>query len=200
MYKLQTNFFGGDATFIQDFAEFDTFGKALDYVLNNKPPDEFEWNVRENGIGSAIIWTQYAGERVHAIIDGKLATVRENLIKLLIAEEYGFRDWYAELTKDGYDALIKRWMTLKGRPCSVPVPFIITGAVLLDDARKEDPAYTHRCHIHECEDSYLQGCDYQIPDDRSFWMNGQEYTPEDGYKLYDLWENDRKGFYAYRWK
>src|SRR6516162_5774149 len=127
MYKLQTNFFGGDATFIQDFAEFDTFGKALDYVLNNKPPDEFEWNVRENGIGSAIIWTQYAGERVHAIIDGKLATVRENLIKLLIAEEYGFRDWYAELTKDGYDALIKRWMTLKGRPCSVPVPFIITG-------------------------------------------------------------------------
>jgi hypothetical protein len=76
MYKLQTNFFGGDATFITDFLEFATYDEALQYVLNNDPPMEFEWNIRENGVGNAIVWTQYAGKRVSTQINGKISQVR----------------------------------------------------------------------------------------------------------------------------
>jgi len=77
MYKVQTNFFGGDATFIDDFKDFDTFNEALDFITNNKPPDEFEWDVRENGKGGALAWTQYGGEKVFAWIEGKIVILRE---------------------------------------------------------------------------------------------------------------------------
>lgn len=76
MYKVQTNFFGGDATFIEDFIEFNTFDEAVDYVMNNKPPSEFEWDVRENGKGGALAWTQFSGEKVSAWINGKIVVLR----------------------------------------------------------------------------------------------------------------------------
>lgn len=77
MYKLQTNFFGGDATFITDFSEFNTLDEAINYILNNKPPIEFEWDVRENGKGSAIVWTRYSGQEVTCFIDGEIVKLRE---------------------------------------------------------------------------------------------------------------------------
>lgn len=77
MYKIQTNFFGGDATFIADFTECATFEEAINYVMNNKPPVEFEWDVRENGKGGAVVWTKYSGEEVSAWVDGKIVTLRE---------------------------------------------------------------------------------------------------------------------------
>ncbi len=106
------------------------------------------------------------------------------MIKLFIVEEYGFRDWYAELTEEEFEKLKTRWRTLRGLTCLVPIPFIIPQAKLLDDEREKDPTYTHRCHIHDYDDSYLQGCDYKIPqDDEYFWMEGKKYSrPE----LYDL--------------
>jgi hypothetical protein len=76
MYKIQTNFFAGDATFISDFTEVATFEEAMEYVLNNKPPSEFEWNVRQDGMGSATIWTSYSGQKVNAWVDGKIVEVR----------------------------------------------------------------------------------------------------------------------------
>ncbi len=75
-YKLQTNFFGGDTTFIKDFLEFETYNEAVDYVLNNQPPDEFEWNIRENGEGSAMVWTCYSGEEVMSYSNGKIVKLR----------------------------------------------------------------------------------------------------------------------------
>lgn len=77
MYKIQTNFFGGDATFISDFAEVATFEEAMEYVLNNKPPCEFEWDVRKDGTGGALIWTRYSGEEVTVWINGKIVHLRE---------------------------------------------------------------------------------------------------------------------------
>jgi hypothetical protein len=79
MYKLQRQYFGGFATFVENFSEFDTFDKALDYVMNNKPPSGFEWNVRENGQGDAIIWTRNAGEEVTALVEGKTINMRQNV-------------------------------------------------------------------------------------------------------------------------
>lgn len=77
MYKIQTNFFGGDTTFINDFAERDTLDEAIDYIMNNQPPDEHEWDIRENGMGWAIVWTRYSGQEVIASRDGKIVTLRE---------------------------------------------------------------------------------------------------------------------------
>lgn len=34
---------------------------------------------------------------------------------------------------------------------------------------------THRCHIHEWDDSWLEGSDYEIPEDTDFWMNGVRF-------------------------
>lgn len=104
------------------------------------------------------------------------------MIKLFIREEYGYQDWYAELTHEEYQDLLKRWRTLRGVTCLVPVTLIIPQAKELDDERRVDPDFTHRCHIHESDDSYLEGCDYKIPEDENFWMDGRmwkenEYWP-----------------------
>jgi hypothetical protein len=79
MYKLQRQYFGGFATFVENFTEFDTFDKALDYVMNNKPPTGFEWNVRENGQGDAIIWTKNAGEEVWKWAQGEIVNLRKDV-------------------------------------------------------------------------------------------------------------------------
>ena len=74
MYKLQTNFFAGDAT---DFLEFDTLDKAIDYIINNKPPFEYEWDIRENGKGGSLVWTQYGGEKISTYTDDKIVVLRD---------------------------------------------------------------------------------------------------------------------------
>lgn len=76
MFHVQTNYFAGDATFINDFIELDTFQKCLDYIMENLPPEEYEWDVREDGKGGAIAWTRYSGRVVEAWIDGKIVTLR----------------------------------------------------------------------------------------------------------------------------
>lgn len=78
MYKLQTNFFGGDATFIENAGiEFATLDEAVNYLMKNKPPDEFEWNVRLDGKGSTLAWTRYGGEEVSVWKDENVAIMRE---------------------------------------------------------------------------------------------------------------------------
>lgn len=97
------------------------------------------------------------------------------------SEEYGFRDWYAELTEQEYLELLFRWETMRGLHCSVPVIFIIPQAKELDDWRNDDPSFTHRCHIHEYDDSFLDGSDYQIPKDNEFWIDGKIYLRDEFY-------------------
>ena len=68
--RLQTSFFGGDTTFIDDTStEFDSLSDAVAYIRLNKPPSDFEWNVREIGengkaFGSAVAWTRYGGDEI----------------------------------------------------------------------------------------------------------------------------------------
>lgn len=71
MYKLQTSFFGGDCTLTDDTEiKFVTLEEAVEYLKNNKPPDEYEWRVADGG--SAIAFTTYAGEKIYFWKDGKL--------------------------------------------------------------------------------------------------------------------------------
>ncbi len=103
------------------------------------------------------------------------------MIKLFISEEYGFREWLAKLTYDQYEDLKRRWKTIRGLTCSVPVNLVIPQAKLLDDERKFDIKYDKRCHMHDYDDSYLEGVDYQIPIDTHFWMEGRMYELEEYY-------------------
>jgi hypothetical protein len=106
---------------------------------------------------------------------------------LAIEEEYGYRYWVAELTDDEYSQLLQRWRTLRNLSCCVPVKFIIPQARAVEI---EDCPYGEgvlRCHIHESDDSYLEGSDYKIPDDPDhlFWMDGLPYTREEVHALMD---------------
>lgn len=120
-------------------------------------------------------------------------------IKLAIEEEYGYRLWVAYLTKEQYDDLITRWNTMRGLHSLVPVTLIIPQALpahALEDinihALREQGA--RRCHIHEHDDSYLEGSIYNIPAPEYhnyspslhstsyfdvFWMCGHRYTQEE---------------------
>jgi hypothetical protein len=80
MYRLQTNFFGGDCTLLDDTdVTFSSLEEAVGHVQANKPPSEFEWDVRviENGrsFGSAVVWTRYGGEEINYWKNGKIVTI-----------------------------------------------------------------------------------------------------------------------------
>ncbi len=100
---------------------------------------------------------------------------------LLISEEYGYRHWLAELTDAEYQELIRRWETMRGLNCLVPVKLIVPQAREMSD-EEDYPQEAKRCHIHECDDSHLEGSSYKIPDDEFFWLDGQKYDKMD---LYD---------------
>ncbi len=111
-------------------------------------------------------------------------------IKLAITEEYGYREWVAYLTKTEYDSLLARWSTLRGLNCLVPVQLVVPKAEITEDFEDINlwalqAQGAKRCHFHECDDSHLEGSDYQIPEAENFWMDGKEYTPEEIHQARD---------------
>lgn len=101
------------------------------------------------------------------------------MIKILIDEEYGYRTWLAKLTQEEYAQLLQRWETMRGLNPLVPVKLIIPQAVKVEDsdvlAMFDDGETFYNCHIHDYDDSYLEGSCYSIPDDEGFWIGGQKY-------------------------
>ena len=97
-------------------------------------------------------------------------------IRLYIQEEYGFGHYLAVLTSAEYRELIRRWETMRGLNCQVPVQWIVPQARRLDWPPPVG-AFDASCHIHESEDSYLEGSVYRIPDseDGRFWIDGEAY-------------------------
>lgn len=105
------------------------------------------------------------------------------MIKILIKEEYGYREWVANLTQEEYADLLNRWETMRGLNCLVPVPLIIPQAVQITDeeliAFLDSGQTYYRCHIHEHDDSYLEGSYYRIPEAEYFYMEGIKYEKFD---------------------
>jgi hypothetical protein len=101
------------------------------------------------------------------------------MIRLVIDEEYGYRTWLAELTLEEYAQLLARWETMRGLSCLVPIKLVIPQAVEISDEdviKMHDNGETYyRCHMHDYDDSYLEGSRYDIPEDTHFWMNGRKY-------------------------
>jgi hypothetical protein len=105
------------------------------------------------------------------------------MIKLLIDEEYGYATWLAELTQEEYMQLLARWETMRGLNCLVPVRMVIPQAkeIELEQVIKMlDRGETfYRCHMHEDDDSHLEGSNYTIPKDTHFWIEGRKYEEKE---------------------
>lgn len=112
------------------------------------------------------------------------------MIILSIDEEYGYNVWYAILSDERYEELKKEWQTIKGLNCLVPVRFLIPEAVNLpllpEDQKYADEKYVadnniriESAHIHQSDDSYLSGVDYEIPDQDEFEFKGKRYSEEE---------------------
>ena len=100
------------------------------------------------------------------------------MITIFIQEEYGYRDWVAEMTEDEYELLLDSWNSMRGLNCLVPVTLIIPQAkpfIIEEGWRDKLPEKFKRCHIHECDDSYLEGTEYRPPEDECFIMDGIRY-------------------------
>ena len=105
------------------------------------------------------------------------------MITLIIDEEYGYATWKAELTQDEYARLLARWETIRGMSCLVPIRLVIPQAVEITDedviAMIDAGKTYYRCHMHEDDDSYLEGSYYTIPKDTHFWMEGRKYEEKE---------------------
>jgi hypothetical protein len=109
------------------------------------------------------------------------------MIRIFIREEYGYREWVADLTDDEYRDLLRRWETMRGLSCLVPVSLIISQAreVLEEEYTVEFIKPCLKCHIHESSDSCLEGSSYEIPDDEDFWMDGKKYERSEYWPNYE---------------
>lgn len=115
------------------------------------------------------------------------------MIFMSISEEYGCQEWYAVLSDDQFENLKKRWMTIKGLNCLVPVNFIIEQAKPLCNHEKFPIKVGNfivelkdidlfmnviSAHIHESDDSGISGIIYEIPESEFFEIDGIAYTQE----------------------
>ena len=125
------------------------------------------------------------------------------MIFLLISEEYGCQEWYAVLSEDQFENLKKRWITIKGLNCLVPVNFIIEQAKPLCNHEKfpikvgdtfvdlQDVDFFMNvvsAHIHQSDDSYISTVDYEIPEGDEFEMEGISHSREHVYNLFDQYK------------
>ena len=105
------------------------------------------------------------------------------MVNVYISEEYGYYHWWARLEPQEFEDLKKRWVTMRGLHCLVPVWLIIPQAVEVEDHAKLMRLLKTKkhlkCHIHECDDSHLEGVAYHIPKDKDFWIDGIRFTDHD---------------------
>ena len=125
------------------------------------------------------------------------------MIFLFISQEYGCQEWYAVLSEDQFENLKKRWITIKGLNCLVPVSFIIEQAKPLCNHEKfpikvgnnfidlQDIDFfmdVVTAHIHQSDDSHISTVDYEIPEEDEFEMEGISYSREQVYNLFDQYK------------
>jgi hypothetical protein len=124
----------------------------------------------------------------------------EDYVFLKISEEYGFQSWYAFLTNEEFEEAKRRWQTIKGLNCLVPVQFIFPQAKMYDrgverwnlrftDERFQPEDYEFEniwgqiaivcAHVHQSDDSYLDCVEYEIPESDYFEMDGKIYSDSD---------------------
>ena len=103
-------------------------------------------------------------------------------IAIFIEEEYGYREWLAIVSPDELVEIKRRWETIRGLNCMVPVPYIFPTAtqVNLDEIERVTSEYPLerrvKAHVHESDDSSLSISDYIIPESDEFEIDGEVTT------------------------
>jgi len=101
-------------------------------------------------------------------------------IRLVIEEEYGYRHWIADLTPEELEEIRARWKTMRGLISLVPVRAIIPQAREVSWSRNLGEP---NCHIHEEDDSFLEGVEYKIPEDKKGFSIAGKFFPRE--QLFD---------------
>jgi hypothetical protein len=131
-------------------------------------------------------------------------------ILLNISEEYGYQHWWVLYTKNEFAEACRRWKTMKGLNCLVPVDLIFLGArgqfgewppkaVCKSLAAK---CKVYCAHVHEADDSHLATVSYTIPEtvdgnEDLFELDGVVYTDNQIMQLLDESRTRRNDdFYA----
>lgn len=122
------------------------------------------------------------------------------MIIVNISEEYGCNHWYAALSNERFEELKSEWQTIKGLNCLVPVRFLIPEALNFplrpEHAQFADDKYLEansievvNAHIHECDDSFLEGADYDIPEGE-FEFKGKTYSEDEVLKIFHRYRDE----------
>jgi hypothetical protein len=91
---------------------------------------------------------------------------------ILIDEEFGYKMWIAKVSDIELSELIRRWKTMRGLNCLVPVTTIFPTALEID-VDFDIGENVIRAHVHECEDSFFESADgYEIPESNVFFIDG----------------------------
>lgn len=131
-------------------------------------------------------------------------------ILLNISEEYGYQHWWALYTQEEFDEVRRRWKTMKGLNCLVPVDLIFPGArgqfgewppkAVCKGLFSTYEVYG--AHVHDSDDSHLETVRYTIPDtvdgnENLFELDGVVYTDAQISQLLDESRKRRSDdFYA----
>jgi len=117
----------------------------------------------------------------------------EKNILVRIEEEFGYQYWWALYTPGQFEDIKRRWQTMKGLNCLVPVDLIFPGArgcfgewppealCIMEFANTVEVG----AHVHQHDDSYVDNLPYDIPetvngvDDGSFEIDGVVYSDAD---------------------
>lgn len=119
---------------------------------------------------------------------------------ILIDEEYGYRSWIAIVGDAELEEIKRRWMTMKGLSCLVPVPMIFPTASVctvedwlewsdteMSQDRREEverEARVFHAHVHESDDSSFDALPgFKIPEARVFEIDGETYREDQLYAM-----------------
>ena len=104
---------------------------------------------------------------------------------IFIEEEYGYRAWLAIVSPDELAEIKRRWETIRGLNCMVPVPYIFPTAIQVDMDELERVISEYplerrvKAHVHESDDSSLSISDYVIPESNDFEIDGEVVTHQE---------------------
>ena len=105
--------------------------------------------------------------------------VTTEVITINIEEEYGYRSWIAHVTPEEFEIIKKRWKTIRGLHCCVPVNLIIPQAIESFPKKEYMRGKVLHCHIHQSDDSFLDEVEYKIPEAEEFEIDGRVFSLEE---------------------
>jgi len=105
---------------------------------------------------------------------------------ILVEEEYGYGYWLAIVCDQDLEEIKRRWLTMRGLNCLVPITMIFPTAKRCSIEDWEEwinpPSGTNvfHSHVHQADDSHFDALPkYKIPEADKFEIDGKSYSDDD---------------------